>query len=301
MNPFADPFAQRRGLVLGLTLAETLLLILFLLLLAYAVLLRERDQEIEAGEQRIAELENEIETGLSFLLEAMTKAGVPIEDPNELSLHLRELSEGFARMPQLEHDLELYTRLIATPEAAADLATGFETVENSPPPEWVLEEWLAENSDQPKDLENEADTQPESLGDALAAIERLESQVSFFERQQEEAGNGLTYPPCWSRLGKPVYIYDALLLDSGIQLTAVDDRQGMDMAGLVANGPEPPMGTAVTRATFLAHTQGMFDWSVRERCRFYVRLADGTSLDNKPGYQQARRTVEQHFYIYEDL
>ena len=49
-----DPVGYRRGLVLGLTLAETLLLVLFILLLVYAALGQQRDKKMKEQEAQIA-------------------------------------------------------------------------------------------------------------------------------------------------------------------------------------------------------------------------------------------------------
>ena len=89
---------------------------------------------------------------------------------------------------------------------------------------------------------------------------------------------------------------DALLLDDGLRLSVSDDRTGLDMAGLIANGAEPPLGQTISRQTFLARTKGLHAWSVSQGCRFYARIIDGTSAGNKSGYIQARRAVEDRFY-----
>ena len=192
MRSGSDPVGYRRGLVLGLTLAETLLLVLFILLLVYAALGQERDKKLKAQEAQIAGLSLRIDSGLDRLAKELTAAG--IADPSELSLRLSRLTEEMARN------------------------------------------------------------------------------------------------------GRIVYIYDALLLDDGLRLSVNDDRTGLDMAGLEANGAEPKLGQTISRQAFLASTRGLHAWSVTQGCRFYARIIDGTSAGNKSGYIQARRTVEDRFY-----
>jgi hypothetical protein len=87
-----------------------------------------------------------------------------------------------------------------------------------------------------------------------------------------------------------------VLLDDGLRLAVVDDRAGLDMGGLKANGAEPPLGQTISRQTFLTRTRGMLAWSVEQGCRFYARIFDGTSAGNKAGYIQARKAVEDRFY-----
>ncbi len=134
------------------------------------------------------------------------------------------------------------------------------------------------------------------LQEALVALDRMAGQLDYYEWQQASAGNGLSYPPCWQRDGKIVYVYDAVLLDDGLRLSVNDDRAGLDMTGLEANGAEPPLGQTISRQTFLAKTRGLHAWSVAQGCRFYARIADGTSAGNKSGYIQARKAVEDRFY-----
>ena len=55
MRGGSDPVGYRRGLVLGLTLAETLLLVLFILLLVYAALGQAREKKMKEQDIREGE------------------------------------------------------------------------------------------------------------------------------------------------------------------------------------------------------------------------------------------------------
>ena len=305
MSEETDIFAHRRGLMLGLTLAELLMLVLFILLLTYTVLIGQKEKQIADREARLAEARSQVasmnvqvDQGISGLMAALESQGMPIPNMTELDARLREITH---EMGQLKTDNEKLSRLVPTAEIAEQLAEALDQVPFAPNAATIIEEWLEENALQQLDgVGTQQDERvPETLEDALSKIDRLQRQLEFHERRMEQAGNGLTYPPCWARAGKPVYIYDALLQDNGLTLTAVDNRTGQDMAGLKANGPEPILGEQISFSNFLNRTRGLFVWSVGERCRFYVRIRDGTSADNKTGYKQARRTVEQHFYIYD--
>ncbi|HPN05853.1 MAG TPA: hypothetical protein PK050_08585 [Hyphomonadaceae bacterium] len=290
MRGGSDPVGYRRGLVLGLTLAETLLLVLFILLLVYAALGQEREKKMKAQEAEIAGLSLRIDSGLDRLAKELTAAG--IADPTELSLRLRRLTDEVARNAQMQKDLATYARLVPSVSEAKQIADSFDVQRSSESPLQVLDRHLSRTSTPVAETERV----PATLAEALAAIERMKGQLDYYERQQASAGNGLSYPPCWQRGGKIVYIYDALLLDDGLRLSVSDDRTGLDMAGLIANGAEPPLGQTISRQTFLARTKGLHAWSVSQGCRFYARIIDGTSAGNKSGYIQARRAVEDRFY-----
>lgn len=292
MRSGSDPVGYRRGLVLGLTLAETLLLVLFILLLVYAALGQERDKKMKEQEAQIAGLSLRIDSGLDRLAKELTAAG--IADPSELSLRLRRLTDEVARNAQMQKDLATYARLVPSVSEAKQIADSFDVQRSSESPLQVLDRHLSRTSMPVAETERA----PATLAEALAAIERMKGQLDYYERQQASAGNGLSYPPCWQRGGRIVYIYDALLLDDGLKLSVTDDRTGLDMAGLTANGAEPPLGQTISRQTFLARTKGLHAWSVSQGCRFYARIIDGTSAGNKSGYIQARRAVEDRFYPF---
>ncbi|MDP3493706.1 MAG: hypothetical protein Q8R82_11360 [Hyphomonadaceae bacterium] len=292
MRSTNDPVGYRRGLVLGLTLAETLLLVLFILLLVYAALGQERDKKMKEQEGQIASLSLRIDSGVDRLARELTQSGIA-SNPEELSRKLNRLSDEMARNAQLQKDLTTYQRLVPTAAEAKQLADAFEVQQSPETPLQILDRHLSRTTTAPAAASPDT---PKTLAEALAALDRMAGQLDYYERQQLTAGNGLSYPPCWQRDGRIVYAYDALLLDDGLRLSVTDDRTGLDMAGLRANGTEPPLGQTISRQTFLAQTKGLHAWSVTQGCRFYARIIDGTSAGNKSGYLQARRAVEDRFY-----
>lgn len=289
MRSANDPVGYRRGLVLGLTLAETLLLVLFILLLVYAALGQERDKKLKQQEEQIAGLSLRIDSGVDRLAHELTLSGIA-SNPDELSRKLNRLTDEMARNAQLQKDLATYARLVPTPAEAKQIADAFDVQQSVETPMQILDQHLSRSTPAP------SGDAPKTLAEAIAALDRMAGQLDYYERQQVTAGNGLSYPPCWQRDGKIVYAYDAVLLDDGLRLSVTDDRTGLDMAGLRANGAEPPLGHTISRQAFLAQTKGLHAWSVAHGCRFYARIIDGTSAGNKSGYIQARRAVEDRFY-----
>jgi hypothetical protein len=286
-----NPVSYRRGLVLGLTLAETLLLMLFVLLLVYAALGQQRDKKLKEQDEQIAGLNLRLDSGVDRLVRELTASGAA-SDPIELSRKLNRLSAEVARNSQLQEELKAYTRLVPSSEAAKQIADTLEA-QGGETAQQVLDRHLARAMTAPA---MDTGDKPKTLEEAVVALDRMAGQLDYYERQQASAGNGLSYPPCWQRDGKIVYVYDAVLLDDGLRLSINDDRSGLDMAGLEANGAEPPLGQTISRQTFLAKTRGLHAWSVSQGCRFYARIADGTSAGNKSGYIQARKAVEDRFY-----
>ena len=54
--------------------------------------------------------------------------------------------------------------------------------------------------------------------------------------------------------------------------------------------------TTLTSQQFLDQTKPVYDWSVDEECRFFVRAFDMTAADQKELYKDRMRTLESHFY-----
>jgi len=305
MTQETDVFAHRRGLMLGLTLAEVLMLVLFILLLTYTAIVLEKEKRLEAEQARAVELEGtaaalklEIELGLSGLMARLEPLGLPVPDVQALEVRLREIT---AQIAQKDADNQKLSRLVPSPENAEKLAEALEKIPNAPAAEEILQKWLEENASEGEpSVELEVVSEgPKTLQEANAQIARLESQVDFFQATLDAAGNGLTYPPCWSRNGRAVFIYNVKLFDDFVRLEPGDNRTGQDLSALAQNGPELPMGEDLGLKAFLAGTSGLHAWSVDNRCRFYVRITDATSSSNKAGYRRALRTVEQHFYKFE--
>lgn len=291
--------------MLGLTLAEVLMLVLFILLLTYTAIVVEKEKRLQAEQSRAVELESkadalelEIALGLRTLTERLEPLGLPVPDMKALDARLREITAEIART---QADNQKLSRLIPSPENAEKLAEILKGIPGAPSAEEILQQWIEENAlpGQAPVLPEAIPDEPNPLDEAKAQIARLESQLDFFQASMNDAGNGLTYPPCWSRNGKAVFIYNVKLFDDFVRLEPGDDRTGQDLSALARNGPELPMSENLGLPAFLAGTAGLHAWSVENRCRFYVRIADATSSSNKAGYRRALKTVEQHFYKFE--
>lgn len=98
----SDEGEHRRGLVLGLTLAEMLTLLLFVLLIALAVRLKEMSTQIERTQQQLTQVKNEkssLEASLSTLsplADELKKNGIIESDG------INELANKISKLDQLE-------------------------------------------------------------------------------------------------------------------------------------------------------------------------------------------------------
>ncbi|MCB1883089.1 MAG: hypothetical protein KDG89_03680 [Geminicoccaceae bacterium] len=144
---------------------------------------------------------------------------------------------------------------------------------------------------------------PERLREEIVNLEALTrtrndlaSRVERLTAQIEGQGKGVEWPSCWfDGQGRIEYLYDVALQGDGLVVRPTNlPHRARDRAAL------PALALAVGRAEsperFLRATRPLYDWSVENDCRFFVRVHDGTGPAQKRLYQNRLRTVEAHFY-----
>ena len=315
--------SYRRGLVLGLTLAEIFLLLLFLLLAIFSYLLSlEEDKWVSLKsiinkqdlpsdtvkniEESILimsdsyenynalseQFENPAETAKKIVAynkikKELKKRGVNIDNPNELNTKLIAMSESeeiSKKYKDICGDIDSLEVLL---DALHDNKTALDVIDSCP----VTNKQAFDKS------------MPTTLSDADAMINRLRRTNASLSNKLKDitGGRGLVYPPCWSKPqnpNRPAYIYNVSIFDEGINVKIGDNRAGQDLSPLKINGVEPPFETIISGQEFTRKTKGLYNWSVGNECRFFVRLSDKTSATNKLGYKQYLSVVENHFYKY---
>ena len=258
--------AYRRGLVLGLTMAEIAILIIFVLLLAFAALLvRQQDKQKEA--ERVAEERQETITLLETQLEAQFSAMQEILPGGDKNIE--ELQRELVLLRDAKQQL---ARLQSTAEAAGFLSEP-ETIVNT------------------LELGREYSTVRELLPDGERNVEKLLELV-----REYSAGKGTEVPSCWTLDdGTIEYIYDVNLTPTGLIVRATnlphraDERQMLPIQNIVLDQDIPEQ-------SFLSTTSELFEWSKSKKCRFFVRVFDSTGPTDKKLYQERLRAVESRFY-----
>lgn len=263
--------AYRKGLVLGLTMAEVGILIVFILLLliAYEFVRREGTVAVEAARYR--ELERA-----------------------ETVLH--EIGEVFElTAPAVPDD---FVRLVRAVEAAAQSPSGQTALAEA---KAVLEE-MQRAVDRVTVAAEKLET---GTGDAVGEkvkslgyrIENQEGLLRRYEAQLASLGQGTGGRPCWVRetTGEIDYLYDVVLRSHGISLR---EYVYPERSGERALLPMPAVDAAevLAPAEFLRRTAPLYAHAKKENCVFFVVVYDATAPHEKARYQSLLRTVESHFY-----
>jgi len=269
--------SYRKGLVLGLTMAEVGLLIIFVLLLLIAFEEVRRDEALNqfvdkeaVDKERLAKL-HESEALLQELANDIGSAGEPVADD------FRQL-------------VRLVKEVAKSKDGAQALKEGKE----------VLDE-MREASRQIQEI---ATTAKQGDGAEIAKaikaqshrIANQEGQLKRYETMLEASGQGKGERPCWVKPdGKIDYLYEVVLGSDGIRMRELIYPERTEERKLLPM-PEVDPNEALTEALFLAGTRPLFESSLAANCRFFVVVYDGTAVHEKPLYKSQLRTVEGHFY-----
>ena len=131
---------------------------------------------------------------------------------------------------------------------------------------------------------------------------RLAALVDEKEKLQREktalvrSGN-LDFRSCWTnQQGETEFLLEVTIKDSAVIVRDIAPalRQSDANLRLLARLPR---NAEIRPDTFRAAVAPLYRWSVREKCRFFVQMQDGTSETSKEIYKKARQMVEGVFYV----
>lgn len=314
--------SYRRGLVLGLTVAESMLLILFALLLALGWVLVKRDRTALQLQQRIAGLEHE-----ERLVQAKLDVISSIAQHRPTEEFFKELVQ--AREAQAQVKLE-EQRLVERERATEKMERLLGALQNSPDAKARLRDLAANGARLEQALAKvskdagkadpydaipegvalaqaakDAGRSPEETRAMLRDAERsareaatLKGQVVRLRSELRSVGKGGDYPPCWiTEKGEIQYLFDIALNGDGTLAVKdvtpparLSDRRDLPI-------PQDLLQGLSSRGRFLAATEGLLALEKAKGCRFYVIARDRTSASQKDLFKSLLfNTVEARFY-----
>ena len=303
----------RRGLVLGLTMAEIAVLVIFVLLLVLGALLALKDRENEELQERnrilrasLSEFDRIVETNgghFEDVIRELARAKETRRSLDRLQQEVTDLQQEIQAFRELQQVLETNRpKTMAErplPEVFRELLLLRSAVMDSgvaPSPHAVRKALIeAANKD---DLLQLAEQRAQEL---TRQKDDLNARLTELQRTADRGGRGLDHPPCWATPdGKAEYIFDIALTSKGLIIRErelphrVIERNQLPLHGLALNEELVP-------SRFLDMTRELFVWSRNNDCRFVVRAFDDTASTEKTTYKRHMRVLEQHFYKYEEL
>ncbi|MEA2819476.1 MAG: hypothetical protein QOJ86_1480 [Bradyrhizobium sp.] len=308
----SDEREHRRGLVLGLTLAEVLLLLMFLLLLALGSKVERYRLEAESSQEDLKQANAAMET-LKPLQEALSKADGSINSVSELIQRLARIKSLEARVAQLgEENSSLSAQASAIKSLGKDAEKKLQKMAD------VLNRAAQLDPSDPASVVAKsldilarlgASTLPEQVkplnemiadGEQKQRAQLIEADRDKIRLQLDSmirSGNGLTYPPCWvAQNGQTEYIYDVTTRDGGLIVRDVIPQSRLNDPALKFVDAMQK-GSLISEKAFNDATSRLFAYSKQQNCRFYTVLRDETGPQSKERYKHLRAAIESHFYI----
>lgn len=274
-------FGYRRGFVLGLTLAEAALLLVFVILLLMVAGFERRDRAIQSLEL------------LRSAAAEMAPAGVdPIDfaaDQLVMLTELREVAESAGH--EWNEDFIELVRAVAAATKGSELVDANRVLQEAQDRLDRMLEALGqfEGAEALEEL-------LERVADSEARLSNQRGQLAALRDRLDRSGQGGVLPSCWTTPeGRIDYLLDVVLGSDGIRMReSFPESRRAERERL----PLGPIATSRTysQGEFHTLTKAVYDWSVARECRFYVTIFDGTQAHEKERYKSLLTTVEGHFY-----
>lgn len=284
----------RRGVLLGLTIAEIILLLLFALLLA----LWSKIDQLNKLEDRARVINEKFDAAVR---------AIDANDQQALKAELdRIIAAEIDYSRRLAAEIEKQKeRLLPTDAYEAIIAKKFDLTKPEDQKRLsnlmkVASEVAAKSGKSPDEIAAScqvADALKERLkgADPSEYLDSTIAQKEHWRKVAESGGKGAVLPPCYADSdGRRIFLYKATLLDDGIVLTdiASDEwraRRQRDFDEL------PTTGVVLSPRKFLAETSQFIGYGKRQDCRFFVDAYDETGSD-KRNFQAMEKVLETNFY-----
>lgn len=275
----------RRGLVLGLSLAELFLVLLFLLLLVSLGISSALEDKIQVANKKVQNLTDS-------LAALKTSSGNPIT-PVELEQLIEkagEIKNLREEQKKLKDDLKIKDHEI---DKLKEENNKYERIAQN----------LNKNIEQLKADVQTAEERAVATGRAMDAIKKKPGDVPpcWFVEVDSEDGQGLR--------ARHLKIFNVLIKDKTLTVRKHPYppplKANFGKKGSLPPVPDDYFMTELTPASFTSAFQAVRDAGENRliqdySCRFMVDVYDGTSSDNKEGFKKQLRVVEDLFYKFEE-
>lgn len=236
--------AHRRGLVLGLTMAEIMVLLLFSLLLIFASTWNNLQQEIAVKDARIAEL-------------------VVLKD--HLGDVVRNNPDGLTVtdiIQQIKRQEDRVSQLVAEVERLSPYETSRKALDT------IIQQMSDDNHESPTTQQIVEKLQEVST--LLKENGTLRGQIAQLSKQIKASGRGNEFPSCWvTSDGKPESIFELSISNSSIRIlerslpSRTEDKRQLPVEDVRYDAE-------LDRFEFVSMLRPLYQWSLDHQCRFYV-------------------------------
>lgn len=300
MNSQHDNTMYRRGVILGLTMAEIVILIVFCLLLLLNILVGKKNEEIKQIVEELNKTKKtmqvlaehpDIIAELNQLYSALDKTSFDdafkelllIKNENfNIKKQLYALHEKTDRTNKLN---DLFDKFNIEIDEISDTMQTVLFVKNEFPEIFTDKEKI-------KEL-------PHKIARLKQEIKTQQNRGAYLQKKLDKLGHGTEKPACWAdSSGKTEYIFQVALTSKGIVV------HNNKLPNRAIEQKELPIDhisfdKELSTKAFRKSTRALFEWSEKNECRFFVKVFDKTKSEEKKIYKNRLRIVEEHFYKYE--
>lgn len=288
--------SYRRGLVLGLTMAESVILIIFALLLTLAVFLMRKDMVIKQMREQITQITQTNKYTEKYLKCLNDVKQVQVLQQKIIKLQALTDADNFDDMfkelelmrQQAQRTVEMKQQVSTLVEKQQAIEKTLQIVETAPVSGNTLEAKL-----------EQLVTQAQTFQNSNTRMINLYSQMANLQRRLGGSGKGTEKPACWATFdGRPEYIFNVALRSTGVMVT---DNELPHRAKEQSQLPLTSFSfkREVSLKQFRVAAESLRVWSHQHDCMFFVRIQDQTKPNQKALYKQKLRTVGEYFYYYE--
>jgi hypothetical protein len=276
--------AYRKGLVLGLTMAEVGILIIFVLLLLIGYQQTRYDRladELDGLKEQAAALDGRQSIDAARLAELTDAESRLTEVARALGVKVSRPPEDFRRLVRVVQEAA------AGPEARQELGEARQALDEIKAAAQQMRSMAAAGT---------RDSLPRQVEAQSFRIANQDGQLARYEKQLQDAGEGKGQRPCWVEPDGTIdYLYDVVLDSYGIRMR---ERTYLGRATERGELPVAPVNPdeELSEGEFLRRTEALYRYSETLNCRFFVVVYDGTGAQEKPLYKSELRAVEGHFY-----
>ncbi|MBI2254753.1 MAG: hypothetical protein HYU58_09055 [Proteobacteria bacterium] len=293
INTEQDDKQFRRGVVLGLTMAEILLLLIFLLMLLMVSQLDLGEKQLKSAQDTAKTQEKELADLKGQLNFVLGKNGKKYDGLKDYVHMEAELAATLLKLQEAEQ------KLVTSGDADQLMKHAVAMSPDAPPQEAI--EKMIQAADIGKALMRSDNDADKILANAASCQTRLDSctgQVTYLSNALNNKRGGNDKPPCWADkdTGKIQYIFAMAVTDDGIVVTdrkvpgREKEQASLPIKSIVFDKPR-------TIGQFTQEVKGIYDWSVKNECRFHVPIANRTNLDTKAvTWIPVYKAIKDRFY-----
>jgi len=288
----AEVSEERSNSVVEMSLTELAFIFFFILLTVSTWKISSAAEKLQTSEEEAQVLEQEVsQLSESLATASQVLSGSDNFDPQELFL---ELKAGRNATEQLEKALQEKT----------DAEEQLRELTDQLPSEYSREELtrqLREYQGIAQAIKDYGLDDPDKLSIAVTELmEQLndaKGQNVNLRNKLVAVGNGLDHPPCWAdpETGSIQYVFDVIINEDSVEFKAgwPDSRDGQAL-----NNPNISKipGVFSDNSELWARTDGLFQESVSNSCRHFVRIYD--HAQSKKAFKNYLLGIENHFYKF---